>query len=48
MVRVDVFEKDNKNYLVPIYVSDFAKMNCQIRQYVQIKMKRMDRDDRKI
>ena len=25
MVRVDVFEKDNKNYLVPIYVSDFAK-----------------------
>lgn len=25
MVRVDVFEKDNKNYLVPIYVSDFVK-----------------------
>ena len=25
MVRVDVFEKDNKNYLVPIYVSDFAR-----------------------
>ena len=25
MVRVDVFEKDNKYYLVPIYVSDFAK-----------------------
>ena len=25
MVRVDVFEKDKKYYLVPIYVSDFAK-----------------------
>ena len=25
MVRVDVFEKDHKYYLVPIYVSDFAK-----------------------
>ena len=25
MVRVDVFEKDNKYYLVPIYVSDFSK-----------------------
>lgn len=25
MVRVDVFEKDNKYYLVPIYVSDFVK-----------------------
>ena len=25
MVRVDVFEKENKYYLVPIYVSDFAK-----------------------
>ncbi len=25
MVRVDVFVKDNKYYLVPIYVSDFAK-----------------------
>ncbi len=25
MVRVDVFEKDSKYYLVPIYVSDFVK-----------------------
>ncbi len=25
MVRVDVFEKNNNNYLVPIYVSDFTK-----------------------
>lgn len=25
MVRIDVFEKDNKYYLVPIYVSDFSK-----------------------
>ena len=25
MVRVDVFEKNNKYYLVPIYTSDFAK-----------------------
>ncbi len=25
MVRVDVFKKDNKYYLVPIYVSDFVK-----------------------
>ncbi len=25
MVRVDVFEKDKKFYLVPLYVSDFAK-----------------------
>lgn len=25
MVRVDVFEKENKYYLVPIYVSDFVK-----------------------
>ena len=25
MVRVDVFEKDNKYYLVPIYVSDFSR-----------------------
>lgn len=25
MVRVDVFEKENKYYLVPIYVSDFAR-----------------------
>lgn len=25
MVRVDVFEKDNKFYLIPIYVSDFVK-----------------------
>lgn len=25
MIRVDVFEKENKYYLVPIYVSDFAK-----------------------
>ena len=25
MVRVDVFEKDSKYYLVPVYVSDFSK-----------------------
>lgn len=25
MVRVDVFEKDNKYYLVPVYVADFVK-----------------------
>jgi CRISPR-associated endonuclease Csn1 len=23
MIRIDVFEKDNKNYLVPVYISDF-------------------------
>lgn len=25
MVRVDIFKKDNKYYLVPIYISDFVK-----------------------
>ena len=35
MVRVDVFEKDNKNYLVPIYVSDFARNELPNKAIVQ-------------
>ena len=34
MVRVDVFEKDNKYYLVPIYISDFAKKDLQNKAIV--------------
>ena len=37
MVRVDVFEKDNKNYLVPIYVSDFVKNKLPNKAIVQSK-----------
>ena len=37
MVRVDVFEKDNKNYLVPVYVSDFVKNKLPNKAIVQNK-----------
>lgn len=35
MIRVDVFEKDNKNYLVPIYVSDFVRNELPNKAIVQ-------------
>ena len=37
MVRVDVFEKDNKFYLVPIYVSDFVKKELPNKAIVAYK-----------
>lgn len=37
MVRVDVFEKDKKYYLVPIYVSDFVKKSLPNKAIVQNK-----------
>lgn len=37
MVRVDVFERDNKYYLVPIYVSDFVKKELPNRAIVASK-----------
>lgn len=37
MVRVDVFENDNKYYLVPLYVSDFTKKNLPNKAIVAFK-----------
>jgi len=37
MVRVDVFEKDKKFYLVPIYTSDFARKELPNKAIVQDK-----------
>lgn len=37
MVRVDVFEKDSKYYLVPLYVSDFAKKELPNKAIIAFK-----------
>lgn len=37
MVRVDVFEKNNKYYLVPVYVSDFVKNELPNKAIVAFK-----------
>ena len=41
MVRVDVFKKDNKHYLVPLYVSDFKKKSLPNKAIVANKDENM-------